>query len=464
MNYRKRFKEQASQVLDKKTPDLNFEGKLMFSKKNTGTPKPKLKWAIYVPVFTSVAALGIILGVALWPKSYDAMNPPDYYVNVPAQRMGADDESSLRNDIGSIDVYNNFVSSVSPLVFNGEFDARSFSPVDAFVNVAILAYVSTGVSQEEILTALDVDSIIELNQVTKDVIDVLGSGAGYTLNSFWFDDDLYDLTDNSENLLEVLSNYYYTNIIARRPTTELVNEWLDIYVPKDRFPVIPEVELKDGGVEAAIVSSYFAKDTWSDEKLSKQFEDEYKTHNHKMTFNGRDESKEIDYLKVGARKLVADNYIGASLFLQEMKVNFFLPNVDTSINGIFSDALANNHLDDDAVGIQAPYFKIDNRLDLIPAYRTLGLNSVFDVAAAQGLIDIPLGENPLVVTSIEQFSTMSFDFGGLYSASVTVTQMEPTSGGDFFDIEVIVFDRPFVFTVTYHDATILVGQVYNPNY
>ena len=464
MNYRKRYKKQAFEILNAKTPAINFEGKVVFNEPAPRAPKPKLQWGIYVPVFTGVAALGIILGVALWPKSYDARNPPDYYVNVPAQRMGADDESSLRNDIGSIDVYNNFVSSVSPLVFNGEFDARSFSPVDAFVNVAILAYVSTGVSQEEILTALGVDSISELNQVTKDVIDVLGSGAGYTLNSFWFDDDLYDLTDNSENLLEVLSNYYYTNIIARRPTTELVNEWLDIYVPKDRFPVIPQVELKEGGVEAAIVSSYFAKDSWSDEKLSKQYEEEYISKNHKMTFYGEDGEKEIDYLMHGGRKLVADNYIGTTLSLKEMKVNFFLPNDDTSVSEIFSDVLANNHQDDDTIGIQVPYFKIDNRLDLIPAYRTIGLNGVFDVAAAQGLIDIPVGENPLVVTSIEQFSTMSFDFGGLYSASVTVTQMEPTSGGDFFDIEVIVFDRPFVFTVTYHDATILVGQVYNPIY
>ncbi|MDD4154775.1 MAG: serpin family protein, partial [Bacilli bacterium] len=407
MNYRQRFKQDAKEVLDKKTPDINFDGQVMFNE--TPNKTPNFKFAIYVPVFTSVAALGVILGVALWPKSYDAINPPDYYKNIPAERSG--EYASFRGETTSLDVYNNFVASFSPLVFSGDFDARSFSPVDAFVNVAILGYTSTGTSQSEILEALGVVSVEELNQVTKEVIDVLGSGAGYSLNSFWYDDALYDLRDNRDDLLEVLSNYYYTNVISRKPTSALINEWLDLYVPKDRFPIVPEVEIDDENTVAAIVSSYFAKNTWANENLSETFENQYNSQNHKMTFHGVSD-KEVDFIEHGGYPLTGDNYRGVEMYLESMKINFFLPDVGKGPNDIFNSVLSSGYTSDTEINLAAhvPYFKIDNRLDLMTPLMEYGVNSVFNSHAAAGLIN----SDSLLVTAIEQFSTMSFDFGGVY--------------------------------------------------
>lgn len=456
MNYRKRYKEQAKDVLETRTPDLNFDSRIMFSEQ----PKkaPFKKWVIYVPVFSGVAALGLVLTLTLGlPKAYDSLNTPRYYINSPGARMYQD--TWTRGS--SLDIYNHFVATFSPLVFNTPeaFDAKSFSPVDAFVNVAILGYISTGNSQSEILTALGVASTDELNQVVKDVIDVLGSGAGYSLNSFWYDQNIYTLREGSTNLLETLASHYYTNIIAARPTTDLVNEWLNIYVPKDRFPIIPEVELDENGADAAIVSSYFARSGWSDESLGQTFKDEYLSGNHKMTFYGKTNT-EVNYIEHGGKKIILDYCQGVEITLEAMKINFFLPDLENSVSGIFESALEGNYQTADIIGAHVPYFKIDNRLDLIDPLRGYGVNSVFDISAGQGL----LNNQTTVVTSIEQFSTMSFDFGGLYSASVTVTQMNETAGGDFFSLEKLILDRPFVFTASYHGATILVGQVYNPNY
>ena len=458
MNYRKRYKKQAFEILNAKTPAINFEGKVVFNEPAPRAPKPKLQWGIYVPVFTGVAALGIILGVALWPKSYDALNPPDYYKNIPAERTNGN--TSFRNDVTSLDVYNNFVASFSPLVFSGDFEARSFSPVDAFVNVAILGYTSTGTSQSEILDALGVASVEELNQATKDVIDVLGSGAGYSLNSFWYDDALYDLRDNSDDVLETLSNYYYTNVISRRPTSALINEWLDIYVPKDRFPIVPEVEIDDSNTVAAIVSSYFAKNTWANESLGETFESQYQSQNHKMTFHGVSD-KEVDYIEHGGYPLTGDDYRGVEIFLESMRINFFLPDVGKGPNDIFDNVLTYGYTKDTEtnLGAHVPYFKIDNRLDLMAPLMEYGVNGVFNSHAAAGLIN----SDSLIVTAIEQFSTMRFDFGGIYSASVTVTSIGE-SAGDNYSAEPLVFNRPFAFSLSYNGATILVGQVYNPIY
>ena len=88
-----------------------------------------------------------------------------------------------------------------------------------------------------------------------------------------------------------------------------------------------------------------------------------------------------------------------------------------------------------------------------------GVNSVFNSHAAAGLIN----SDSLLVTAIEQFSTMSFDFGGVYSASVTVTSIGESMGENYDDTP-LVFDRPFAFSLSYNGATILVGQVYNPSY
>lgn len=458
MNYRDRYKKQATEVLEKKTPELDFDGKVMFTEKTkVVNPLFRSKIAMYIPVFTSVAALGVILGVALWPKSYDAVNAPGYYVNNPVERVGREGWSNN----SSLATYNHFVATFSPLVFEEDdsFSARSFSPVDAFVNVAMLAYVSTGVSQSEILEALDVNSIDELNDVVKEVIDVLGSGSGYALNSFWYDDVVYDLREGSEDILQVLSTNYYANAIAQRPTTELVNEWLSIYVPQERFPIIPEVELNEGGADAALVSSYFARSEWSNESLGPSFKEEHDSGNHKMTFHGETDSQ-VDYIDYGGRQILLDYCQGVEMSLQNMTISFFLPDEENTVQGIFPSIVGNDYPTSGFIGADVPYFKIDNRLDLIPSLRNYGVNGVFDVKAADALLD----SSTSVVTNIEQFSTMSFDFGGIYSASVTVTQVYDTSGGGFDSYDKIVFDRPFAFTVSYNGAMILVGQVFNPNH
>lgn len=458
MNYRDKFKKHANEVLDKKTPNLDFDGKVMFVEKTkTVNPFFTKKFAIYVPVFTSVAALGVILGVALWPKAYDRANTPGYYVNSPVERVG---QEAWTNS-SSLEIYNRFVATFSPLVFASDepFDTRSFSPVDAFVNVAMLGYISADTSQSEILTALGVTSVAELNRVVKDVIDILGSGSGYALNSFWYDDEIYDLRLGSENILEVLSTHYYANAIARRPTTELVNEWLNIYVPQNRFPIIPHVELNEGGSDAAIVSSYFARSEWPNEELSKTFKEQYDYQNHKMTFYG-DVETEIDYIGNGGRQIIMDYCRGVEISLDAMTINFFLPDEENSVDGIFDQVVSGDYQMSGYVGAKVPYFKIDNKLDLIPSLKNYGVHEVFDVRAAQGL----LNSDTSIVTNVDQFSTMSFDFGGLYSASVTIAQIYNTSIGDFDGYESIIFDRPFAFTASYNGATILVGQVFNPSY
>lgn len=457
MNYRKRYKEQANKVMEEKTPNLNFDACIMF---NEAPKKAPLKsWVIYVPVFSGVAALALILTLTLssLPRAYDAINPPGYYVNSPSSRMYQD--TWTRGS--SLDTYNHFVATFSPLVFDTPeaFEAKSFSPVDAFVNVAILAYISTGNSQSEILTALGVATVSELNQVVKDVIDVLGSGAGYSLNSVWYDDAIYNLKEGSNDILAVLSSHYYANVISKRPTSDLVNEWLNIYVPKDRFPIIPEVELDERGADAAIVSSYFARSGWENETFGGIYKEQYESGNHKMTFQG-ETSKEVDYIEHGGRKIILDYCQGVEINLEAMKIDFVLPDVENSVSGIFASVVEGNYQTAASIGAHVPYFKMDNRLNLVTPLRDYGISSVFDVSAAQGLLD----SESTVVTSIEQFSTMSFDFGGLYSASVTVTQMNETAGGDFSFDNIIAFDRPFVFTASYHGAMILVGQVYNPNY
>lgn len=458
MNYRNRYKKHADEVIEKKTPQLDFTGKVQFVEKTKPVnPLLKSKYAIYIPVFTSVAALGVILGVALWPKAYDRANTPGYYVNSPAERVGR--EAWSNNN--SLEIYNHFVATYSPLVFASDepFDARSFSPVDAFVNVALLGYISTGVSQEEILTALGVSSVSELNSVVKDVIDVLGSGAGYALNSFWYDGNVYELRDGSENILEILSSHYYANAIAQRPTTELVNEWLSIYVPQNRFPVIPQVELNEGGSDAAIVSSYFAKSEWANKELGTTFKEQYESQNHKMTFHG-DTDTQVDYIGYGGRQIIMNYCQGVEMSLDKMTINFFLPDNENSVSGIFSQVVSGNYVTSGYVGATVPYFKIDNKLDLMPSLKNLGVHGVFDVVAASGL----LNSDTSLVTNIDQFSTMSFDFGGLYSASVTVSQIYDTAAGDFNGYEPIIFNRPFVFTAEYNGAIILVGQVLNPKY
>jgi len=461
MKYLNEYKQKAEQVLIDKTPNIDFKDKVTFAEK-VNVPSKINPLAYLIPTFSGVLCLAIVLGVVLGTSGspFDAANPPEYYQNVPDARNSV----ATWSNPASLDIYNRFVATFAPLVFASEEtpDAQSFSPVDAFVNIAILGYVSTGDSQSEILEALGVTSVEELSAVTKDVISVLGSDSGYSLNSFWYDEAKYSLREGSDELLSVLSSHYYSSVIAQRPTTGLVNEWLNLYVPKDIFPIIPEVELDERGADAAIVSSYFAKSGWIDSNLGGIFENQYDSGSHKMVFNGQKGEASVDYIEYGGKLLSSDLFSGVEMQLEDMEISFFLPYDTHTVADIFLGIVEKDYRDDTGdFAAHVPYFKIDNRLDLTSPLQQYGLSGVFNIGAAQGIVDT----EELVVTKSTQFSTMSFDYGGLYSASVTVTELNETAIPGYFDSEnYIEFNRPFVFTATYRGAIILVGQIYNPNY
>jgi len=464
MKHLREYKKRAVETLDVKTPELDFAGRVMFSEIAPKTPASKI-FAMVIPAFSAVAGLALVIGIALGRGRFltgDRSGMPSYYMNAPEARVSA----STWANLDSREVYNDFVMTFSPLVFKSEeaFAARSFSPVDAFVNIAILGYTSVGSVQSEILDALGVADIQELNEVTKDVVSVLGSDAGYALNSFWYDDDEYDLSEDSGDLLSVLSANYYSNVIARRPTSALVNEWLDLYVPAEIFPIIPEVELSEDGADAAIVSSYFAKSEWSAPSLGQNFEDQYESGSHKMTFMAPDQSTQVDYVEYGGVKISADGFEGVSIALDKFDIEFYLPDEGSSVLDIFDDAI-NRRYDaagSETTGADIPYFEIENKLNLMPSISEFGINSILSHGAGQALLS---GDNGIQVTKSTQFSYMSFDYGGLYSASVTVTELNDVAGYDFSsEASRIVFDRPFAFSAFYHGAIILVGQVFNPLY
>ncbi|MCI2067980.1 MAG: hypothetical protein LKJ88_00150 [Bacilli bacterium] len=489
MNYKKRFAADVEKKLDAQAPHLDeFE-----KKEETETEKPshkKLFWSLTGSLVGAALVLGTLLGIFQpWNKKTgenlgNLLTSPS---ERDIQKLSYSDDINVVS-LKTINIYKSFVSSFGPEVFQEEdTSSKSFSVLDAFVNVCMLAYTSSAEIRDVILSWLGNPSIEEVNTAVKELINALGTPylpsneiltapeGGFSLNSIWLDEQL-NLKENSKEYLTVLEDYYYAAVYHSKPSAEKLNQWMKDHVPSS-YPKIPQIVFPDkakADINASVLSSYFFFRSF-EKATADIYLSEYQSGNHYLDYSLADgQIKKADYtlqhLKGTRKKIIGSAFEGVKA---EMGMAYFLPKEGKLPNQIMADVINENYSfssEEYTASLTAPYFLIDNKLDLTPVLRKKGLTMEDGFLANL----VGFGEQ---LAEMKQFSLLQYDYSGLYSASITIANEETTSvpQNEKYDL---VLNRPYALSVSLNVKTeekvgnvhknvslpVIFGEVFDPGY
>ena len=372
---------------------------------------------------------------------------------------------------------------------NGE-KSLGVSIPDAYLCFAISGIISSPAACNDVLSYLGLSSTEELKTASREIISTLGTLSknsqdkyvgGYNLNSIWVDPDqigLLEGEEKDEDLYEDLAGVYDVSLINEAFKDAKANKYLKDHAPQG-FPS-PEVKIgRDNNPPAmAVMSAFYFVDLLRDMEI---YRNQYQSGSHlkNYTFNGTTKSVNyIDYVDYGGQYYTGEGFHAAAIDMSQSSICFYLPDSQTAMPSTILDKVLNENYVAETVtgqdgreyssyrvGVNAPYFKMDNKIEL----KDGPLQEILPIITLDGMGSRLLNDS-LFLSGIYQFSTMSFDYRGFYSASVTIATGDGAApGSPDFTLNV---DHPFVFetrknvTVAGNNLTIpvVIGEVVDPAY
>jgi hypothetical protein len=478
-------KKRMESILDAHTPHIEAYEKKSATP-NWSNEKKKRKYVLWGSLGGGFLTAGICAAVIISSTVRFAFHP-SYQVVTPKARE-VDSSYNAHRAISEMtkSVYKSFCVQMTPYVFTDYAKSRSFSVVDAFVNLCLVGYASSDAISSVVVKGLGASSRDDLKVAAKEIIMAVGTpdtayndlAGGFSLQSIWLSEKLA-LADDLGTLKADLEDSFYCSVFHHQPTTGEVNKYYTAETPEE-FSETPSSAIPDGTDSASISSFYLIDKYGSTESL--KYTNEYRSGTHLMDYHLQGMTRRVNYIEKRGwgKAYINDHFIGADSLVTGCSFAYFLPDEGYSPKDIAADVFKENYTrqgydektDYDTI-VKAPYFTINNTaIDLLPAYKNAGFN-IFD--GTSGLFGRLLkDESAQFAFASSQSSIINYDYNGLYSASRTVF----TGAGATAPAEKIfrlTLDRPYVFRVdspsvyvgtstTAEKLPIIYGQIYDPAY
>lgn len=366
-----------------------------------------------------------------------------------------------------------FAEECSAEVLSGlDTQNRLWSPVNAYIALAMTAELTAGQTQREVLDVLGVSDTEQLRQgitaVWESVYQDDGKEIRVLANSLWLDEDI----GYHQDVMDQLSYHYYASVyqgdFGTAKTNRAITNWLNNETGgflKDRTG---KVQL-DADTMLALYSTIYFQTQWSRQfSGSKNTTDIFHTNEGDIqcTYMNKEEEM-LNYCwgeDFGAVALYLEN--GGYMWL-------ILPDEDKTVNDVLESgeymALFSN---DDGFGyenskymkvnLSLPKFDISGNTDLKPGLQAMGLTRIFE----------PLGNDfspsvdskiPVYLRSINQDTRVAIDEEGVIAASYIELNFGAGSAMPPDDIIDFVLDRPFLFAITSSEGVpLFVGTINEP--
>ena len=382
---------------------------------------------------------------------------------------------------------------------------------DAYICLAIMGVISSDAAREDVMSYLELDTMDDLRTSVKEIVttfcalskDYDGNFVGgYNLNSVWLDPEQVALVkEKDEELYKDLEEVFDASIYYEALTSKAANQYLEDN-GLEGMPT-PEIKLDDERPSPlSTMSVYYCLDHFKrEEKID--YKREFQSGTHLMNYEAAGKKSRVDFIEQKKEDVVfeGDDFYGARMNIGNiLHMSYFLPNEKTALpSSILDDVLNENyHLKESTysnperrgefettthnVVIDAPYFSLDNKLDL----ERSDLKKILPVITTMGAGARLVSQNPQVdgfmfLNYLKQFSVMKFNYDGFYSCSVTIagTTMD---GGDFYDPGYeefkLILNHPYVFEVErramYQDPSdeamkivnvpLVIGEIVTPEY
>lgn len=439
-------------------------------------------WAKFaIPIGGAALSVGLVLAIVL-PIASNAsgknvlnINGETYTRLTEPKREKVTETSNMFMSSKTYDSYMAFSKKFTKLVMDTnnkkKEDNLAVSIPDAYLCLAITGIISDEKGLNDVLSYFELSSIDELRVAAKEVVSTLGTlfknkegklVGGFNLNSIWLNPDKVRLLkEKDEELYKDLEEIFDASLYMGALTSNKANQYLQDNGLKE-MPV-PSIELDDSDPSAlSVMSVFYYMDSFVE---AKKYLNEYKKGTHKMDYTVNGTTKKVDYIEKWmeiSEVYENEKFYGSPLWLDNSCIDFFLPNDRNALpSSILDDVLDENyHLKKvsyidpfdgseeestkHSVNISAPYFSLDNKIELGHDDLSKVFPNLTLTGAASRLAETLSGD-PMCLDSILQFSKTRFNYDGFYSCSVTITQLIEVSALVVPGRFELVLDHPYVF-------------------
>lgn len=432
----------------------------------------KQKRKIWPTAIAAALVIAILGGVFLRPDTaqtafaiaqaeYPEMAPyPDDFDHFDEKAYNAWQESvrAQRRDLGDISSLQAFFARSSRVFLTEtEGENRVYSPLNAYMTLAMLAQLTDGESREQILTLLGGDSIDSLRQQASDVwnVNYRDDGALTTVlaASLWLNEDVTFRQDT----MDILAKDFYASSYRGEMGSESFNKALQSWLNEQTGGLLKEqagnIELDRDTVLALAATVYF-KAGWNNEFVKKN--------TLPQLFHAPAGDTETDFMY--QRRIQAyywgDKFTAVNQsFQQGGSMWFLLPDEGINPEDLFSDEEAVNFLFTAEksewknqkslyVNKSIPKFDVSSQLDMKKGLQAMGITDVFD----PGLSDFtPMTtdmDEPIILSQASHAARVIIDEEGCTAAAFTVIANATGAAPSSEDEVDFVLDRPFLFCIT----------------
>lgn len=360
-------------------------------------------------------------------------------------------------------------ASMLQLLTNRGGENRTYSPVNIYLMLGMLAELTDGNTRDQILKAVESESIEDLRARSKAIWSGLykNDDHGHCVlgSSVWLRDD----TDvyNTNTLERLATEYYAASFRGKMGSDEYnkaLQDWLNAMTGGLLKDSVKDVVLDEGTMLALATSLWFTG-KWQD-----MFEPVGND-----VFHGANGDTTANYMK----DMKNGNYYCGEHFLATMKwfetesnaaMWFVLPDEGFTVDDLLDDpelaqlmemngntAYSQSH--EAQVTLKVPKFDVSSDSDLIKTLKAMGITDAFD-ANKSDFTPMAQGSGYYVSEALHS-ARVKIDEYGAEAAAYTISAM----AGAYIatDKIEITLDRPFLFYIRSHDGIItFIGVVENP--
>ncbi len=344
-----------------------------------------------------------------------------------------------------------------------------WSPINAYIGLAMLAEITDGDSRNEILKLFGVEDIetlrSQVSAIWESVYEDDRNEISTLANSLWLEDGL----NYNQDTMNDLAYHYYASVyqcdLGSDSSNKAIGNWLNkntgglLKDNTDKIDLSPDTVL-------ALYSTLFFQAKWGDEFDSKN--------NTDGIFYGVNGDTTVTYMN---KKLCPMNYYwdedfsAVGLTLKNGSTMWFiLPDegkttADILNSEAYGEMVSSSNKEDGwknkkdmKVNLSVPKFDVSSTVNLKDGLNKMGVTKVFDMESSD--FTAITSDTPVYVSTVNQSVRVEIDEKGVKAA----TYIEiPGAGSAMPPEEIIdfVLDRPFVFVISKGNLPLFTGVINN---
>ena len=341
----------------------------------------------------------------------------------------------------------------------------AISPIAVYKTLAHLANGSKGKTLSEILAILEIDDLIKIDEKILHIYNEFLKFRGFKcINS------LYSKYSINKNFLGISRNY---GIIDKIQSIEEINKLISEKTKNQITDLINNnnIQLSNVSLIALNAVSLKIELLYKFNKINNQLIKYLDSNEHLKIVQVMRDQRYYDYLENDLFRLIKIE------FMENLNGYFILPkNNDISFIDCYNSLFKNQKDIEDLnfklrlkkLNLKIPKFKIDFEIKLKSILESMGLNKIFNEKSAE-LDNISSGFN-MNLNDILHRVVIEFDENGLNNEQLDYYQKNKKNQNSIIDekcdYEEIIFNRPFLYVVTYSDLfdnqdILVIGKIEN---